>query len=137
MSDLALKTLTAVGKGGVNQQTLWNDGQNTAHVQTVPRSLMLSLSGDCSYDHVVELCFYVGRHWKPRLERLVLDFTQLKSADSDGIHFLVSQLIRVASQSDGDIYLVRTPAEARSLLARTWGKPEIHSVQTLKEALLD
>lgn len=137
VSGWASTSSTVVSLNGRSQATLWADGGSTAFVRTIPRSLVIAVSGDFTYDHVVELCFHVGRQWKSRQEQLVLDFTHLGSADSDGIHFLVSQLVRVAGQGPGQIYLVQPPVEARSLLARTSGQPGIHFVQTLKDAVLE
>jgi anti-anti-sigma regulatory factor len=136
MTGSTPNTLAAFRQTGTEERTLWKSGGGSGRVRTIPRSIVVSVSGDCSYDHAVELCYFMGRNWRPMQERLVLDFTQLVSANTDGLHFLVSQLIRLSGQSNGEIYLVQAPMEARSLLVHTWGKPKIHFAESLSQAIL-
>jgi len=100
------------------QDVLWDDRLGTGFALSGPRTLLLTFSGQCTYDRLVDVCYYVGRHWRSGGDTLVIDFDARKWVDREGIRLLMSRLEDMAVQFHGRVYFVHAPAEARRILYR-------------------
>jgi len=129
-------TPTACGAVPGGENTLWNDRMGSALMQTIPRSLVFTVSGDCDYDRVVELCFTIGKRTDQPYERVVIDFRWLEKAEGEAMRFMVNQLSELAKRRKSTLYLVKVPQQARDLFRRAPGGDEIRFVRTLEEAVL-
>jgi hypothetical protein len=118
-----------------SQQTLWKDDSSTAIALNIPDALLISVSGKPEHRHFVELCAFAGSRWRAAQERLILDFTKMKSAEPAGIRYVANQLHTTANQSGGNVFLVRMPPAAKAFLDKTWGSEHIHFVHSLKQAI--
>jgi hypothetical protein len=122
-------------EGISSQLTLWKDGSSAALALNIPNALVISVSGTLEHRHFVELCSFAGRKWRPAQERLILDFTKMKAAESGGIRYVANQLHTMANQSGGTVFFVRIPPTAKASLDKTWGSEHIHFVQSLKQGI--
>jgi len=122
--------------GGLEiDETSWIYGLGTTASRNATTALLIGISGALSYQHVLELCAYVRKYWKPQKEHLVLDFTSLQSADGEGVLYLISFLFNISMEDSGEIYLVRAPFDARLFLKRMWGSRKIHFAASIEEAI--
>jgi hypothetical protein len=125
------------GKGNTDPKSaLWNDRMGAALMQTVPRSLIFTVTGDCDYDRIVELCFTVGKRSNQLYERIVIDFRWLEKVEGETWRFMVNQLSQLAAGRKILIYLVHVPGKAQSLFRRVPGADLIRFTRTLEEAIL-
>jgi hypothetical protein len=105
-------------------------------MQTVPRSLIFTVSGDCDYDRVVELCFSVGKRANQPYERIVIDFRWLERVEGETWCFMINQLSRLSGDREPFIYLVKVPEQARPLFRRIPGADAVRFARSLEEAIL-
>jgi len=118
------------------KNAIWNDRAGSALMQTVPRSLIFTVTGDCDYDRIVELCFTVGKRANHTYERIVIDFRWLEKVEGETWRFMVNQLSQLAGDRKPFIYLVQVPRQAMSLFTRIPGAHSIRFARTLEEAIL-
>lgn len=118
---------------GRTHQFLWRNDAGAAEIHVFPEVLVISVTGRCGYDHLVELSFHVGRRWDPTRRDLVVDFSRARSVDEIGVRFLLANLQQAGHR--GRIFVVRAPHSARSLANRIWGGEAISFVFTLRQAL--
>jgi hypothetical protein len=135
-----MNTEATVSRGPVEgrfkiEDTSWLHCLGAAGARNATTALFIGMSGELNYEHLLELCSYIRRYWKPAKEHLVLDFTNLISAEADGLLFMMSHLYKAASESVGDIYLVRAPFEASTFLKRMWGSPKIHFADSVEQVI--
>jgi len=88
------------------QEILWNRDSGAATARSVPSVLVVRLSGPCSYPQFVKLSYYLGRRWDPLKQRLLLDLSDMRSAEKDGVRFLIEHL-RSATARGGQVYFIR------------------------------
>jgi anti-anti-sigma regulatory factor len=122
-------------EGISSQVTLWKDRSSAAMALNIPNALVISVSGTLEHRHFVEVCAFAGRRWRPAQERLILDFTKMKAAESAGIRYVANQLHATANQSGGTVFFVKIPPTAKAFLDKTWGSEHIHFVHSLKHAI--
>jgi len=115
---------------------LWKDGDSSAWVRGIPRTLLFGVSGPCAYTRIVDLCGSIGVRWNPGVERLVVDLTNLRNADEESGRFMASQLSRMAYHSQGSICVVRVPPAARNQFRKYLGGGDVCLVYNLLEAIL-
>jgi hypothetical protein len=100
------------------KDVLWDDRLGSGFALNGPRTLLLTFSGQCTYDRLVDVCYYLGRHWRSGGETLVIDFDARKWVDREGIRLLMSRLEDMALQFNGRIYFIHAPAELKRILYR-------------------
>jgi hypothetical protein len=125
---------SSVEARGKIREGLWKFGPGSADVRRLPTAFVICLCGRCGYEQLAEVVAYIGRHWDPERQELVLDFTNVGVADPSGVRFLTQQLMKAASQG-GTVSMVHAPLEARACYEDTWGQHRVHFVQDLAETL--
>jgi len=108
------------------RQIVWRDAASRAEAHTVADMLVIRVAGRCDYARLIDLACYVARQWGPRFTEVVLDFSNLRSADPEGVRFLIGRLHGMGSGIVGNLFLIRAPVEARSFLKQLWGAAGIH-----------
>jgi hypothetical protein len=85
---------------------------------------------------MIDLCSSIAGRWNPNIERLVLDFADVKKSDDDGGRFIACQLSRLVCETQGSICVVRVPLEARALFKRYLGGENVRFTHRLVGAIL-
>jgi hypothetical protein len=88
------------------QEVLWNSDSAAARARSIPAVLVIRLSGPCTYPQFVKLSYYLGRRWDPLKQRLILDLSGMRSAEREGVRFLLEHL-RGATVKGGQVYFIR------------------------------
>jgi hypothetical protein len=88
------------------QEILWSRDSGAAIARSVPSVLVVRLSGPCTYPQFVKLSYYLARRWDPLKQRLLLDLSDMQSAEKEGVRFLLEHL-RGATAKGGQVYFIR------------------------------
>jgi hypothetical protein len=88
------------------QEILWNRDTGAATARSVPSVLVVRLAGPCTYPQFVKLSYYLARRWEPLKQRLLLDLSDMRSAEKEGVRFLIEHL-RSATTRGGQVYFIR------------------------------
>lgn len=135
MTKRSQQTRDSSSTGWKMKDVLWDDRSGTGFALTGPRTLLLTFSGQCGYNRLVEVCYYIGRFWKAAVDALVIDFDALKWVDKEGIRHMMAQLDEVTDRTGGRVYIVHAPPDVKRTVYRLGNASPIRLGGSLEEVL--